>query len=397
MKTCATCLCWHKTGHSPVPRRIVSDTGVRVIEPGLEGQCHRSSPVEDFRWPLTSAGDWCAEHRTEPTMTTLESTDQIVRALDCSLRPALTPETIKILETGTPGRHPQPRHHARQELSKARGRRYGQPSPQAHQNRAKSIGRSGPFRVSFPAMTTMTNTLPKPKRRHRAVVHGTKIERRAKKPTRLGSLYEAAEDFNEAFDTVFPRPGPGYCAPKAGRPTHSSNRRPRPPCPRRQREPFPPSAQPIHHHGIKKTTAKPKKTARGTPFWSKLRRSPPARVKSSRTARPTNSTTLSGSSCSTIPAPAELTTAIKSKSPRHGTQVLDVQFQKGPVQEQGVNGGSIEALAAVVIDRLEGFQGGPYACDENADALAHFTAGLEILKARTAARQARGVEGTSVV
>ena len=103
MKTCATCLCWHKTGHSPVPRRIVSDTGVRVIEPGLEGQCHRSSPVEDFRWPLTSAGDWCAEHRTEPTMTTLESTDQIVRALDCSLRPALTPETIKILETGTPG------------------------------------------------------------------------------------------------------------------------------------------------------------------------------------------------------------------------------------------------------------------------------------------------------
>lgn len=82
---------------------------------------------------------------------------------------------------------------------------------------------------------------------------------------------------------------------------------------------------------------------------------------------------------------------------RHGTQVLDVQFQKGPVQEQGVNGGSIEALAAVVIDRLESFQGGPYACDENADALAHFTAGLEILKARTAARQARGVEGTSVV
>lgn len=82
---------------------------------------------------------------------------------------------------------------------------------------------------------------------------------------------------------------------------------------------------------------------------------------------------------------------------RHGTQVLDVQFQNGPVQEQGVNGGSIEALAAVIIDRLEGFQGGPYASLENAHALALFTAGLEILKTRTAARQARGVEGTSVV
>ncbi len=103
MKTCATCLCWHKTGHSPVPRRIVSDTGVRVILPGDEGQCHRNGPRDDFRWPLTSAGDWCAEHRTEQTMTTLESTEQIVRALDCSLDPALTPETIKILETGTPG------------------------------------------------------------------------------------------------------------------------------------------------------------------------------------------------------------------------------------------------------------------------------------------------------
>ena len=65
MKTCATCLCWHKTGHSPVPRRIVSDTGMRVILPGDEGQCHRNGPRDDFRWPLTSAGDWCAEHRTD--------------------------------------------------------------------------------------------------------------------------------------------------------------------------------------------------------------------------------------------------------------------------------------------------------------------------------------------
>lgn len=46
------------------------------------------------------------------------------------------------------------------------------------------------------------------KRRHRAVVHGTSIERRANKPTRLGSLYDAAAEFNEAFDKVFAKTRP---------------------------------------------------------------------------------------------------------------------------------------------------------------------------------------------
>ncbi len=51
-----------------------------------------------------------------------------------------------------------------------------------------------------------------------------------------------------------------------------------------------------------------------------------------------------------------------------------------------------EALLAVVIDRLEGFQAGPFNCQENADALVAAQAALQALHGRTLARIARGVE-----
>ena len=51
-----------------------------------------------------------------------------------------------------------------------------------------------------------------------------------------------------------------------------------------------------------------------------------------------------------------------------------------------------EALLAVVIDRLEGFQAGPFNCTENAVAQDHARAALNMLHARTMARIARGVE-----
>lgn len=74
---------------------------------------------------------------------------------------------------------------------------------------------------------------------------------------------------------------------------------------------------------------------------------------------------------------------------------LDIHFQEGPIKEHGVNGVSHEVLLAVVKDRLEGFQTGPFACEENGLALAHIDAALAMLKGRTAKRLARGVEGTS--
>lgn len=71
-----------------------------------------------------------------------------------------------------------------------------------------------------------------------------------------------------------------------------------------------------------------------------------------------------------------------------------VLFQNGPIKEAGVNGVTQEALLAIVADRLRCFQSGPYACKENAAALEHVERAMDLLFARTKARQARGVEGT---
>lgn len=74
-----------------------------------------------------------------------------------------------------------------------------------------------------------------------------------------------------------------------------------------------------------------------------------------------------------------------------------IQFQNGPIREHGTNGTTHEALLAILIDRVEGFQSGPYACEENASALLALQAAQGILKARTEKRLARGVEGTHKV
>lgn len=80
-----------------------------------------------------------------------------------------------------------------------------------------------------------------------------------------------------------------------------------------------------------------------------------------------------------------------------GAQLQGIEFQNGPIKEAGVNGVMDENLIAIVIDRLEGFQSGPYACQENADAKACLEAGLQHLQLRTARREARDVEGTHII
>jgi hypothetical protein len=75
----------------------------------------------------------------------------------------------------------------------------------------------------------------------------------------------------------------------------------------------------------------------------------------------------------------------------------ELSFQNGPIKEYGANGVMDENLIAIVIDRLEGFQSGPYACRENAIALTHLENALLWLNHRTAQREARGVEGTHAV
>lgn len=70
-----------------------------------------------------------------------------------------------------------------------------------------------------------------------------------------------------------------------------------------------------------------------------------------------------------------------------------ISFQNGPIAENGVNGLTQEALLAIVIDRLECFQAGPFASDYNEIALAHVRSALSVLQQRTKDRIARGVEG----
>jgi hypothetical protein len=72
-----------------------------------------------------------------------------------------------------------------------------------------------------------------------------------------------------------------------------------------------------------------------------------------------------------------------------------ISFQKGPIKEHGVNGIHNEDLIAIVMDRLEGFQAGEYACGENGMAYAYLEATLKLLRKRTDRRKAKGIEGTS--
>lgn len=105
-----------------------------------------------------------------------------------------------------------------------------------------------------------------------------------------------------------------------------------------------------------------------------------------------------------------------------------IGFQNGPIGDGGfqdMNGISNEALLAVVIDRLRGFQGenpkpegfgavagdataqvkamgvqdqwGRFRCRENAVALTHLETALMFLQKRTRDRLARGVEGSHKV
>lgn len=72
-----------------------------------------------------------------------------------------------------------------------------------------------------------------------------------------------------------------------------------------------------------------------------------------------------------------------------------IKFQNGPIKESGVNGCHQEDLLAIVIDRLEGFQSGQFACKENRLALVHVCFALDLLNRRTQERINRGVEGTN--
>ena len=75
----------------------------------------------------------------------------------------------------------------------------------------------------------------------------------------------------------------------------------------------------------------------------------------------------------------------------------EIRFQNGPINKVGVNGATNEDLIAIVIDRLQGFQSGEYACRDNALALTKLEEALMWLRHRTEERETRGVEGTHTI
>lgn len=69
-----------------------------------------------------------------------------------------------------------------------------------------------------------------------------------------------------------------------------------------------------------------------------------------------------------------------------------VKFQSGPLDAtSGPNGLTNEVLLAVVLDRLRGFQQGPFACRENALAITNLEQTLHWLGSRSRDRNLRGV------
>ena len=84
-----------------------------------------------------------------------------------------------------------------------------------------------------------------------------------------------------------------------------------------------------------------------------------------------------------------------SASSELSERVATVNFQSGPILENGINGCHHEDLLVIVLDRLQSFQKGNYSCRENALAITKIEEALHWLNHRTSNRQSRGVEGKS--
>lgn len=72
-----------------------------------------------------------------------------------------------------------------------------------------------------------------------------------------------------------------------------------------------------------------------------------------------------------------------------------IEFQKGPRTDPSARMGVLDCdLLEIVRDRLTAFQAGPYACEENAQALAHIELALLWMNKRVEDRAKRNVLGT---
>lgn len=95
-----------------------------------------------------------------------------------------------------------------------------------------------------------------------------------------------------------------------------------------------------------------------------------------------------------------------SGNPEGGVSFGDgfcISWQRGPLGSTDIgdrkppNGAFVEDVIAAVLGRLEFYQKSKFACQENADAIAHLMFALSALDERTREREARGVEGTYAI
>jgi len=75
-----------------------------------------------------------------------------------------------------------------------------------------------------------------------------------------------------------------------------------------------------------------------------------------------------------------------------------IGWQHGPLgrgtDRKEPNGAFVADVIEAAADRVRYYQSGRFACERNAKVLAHLEAALSELRARTADREARAVEGT---
>jgi len=76
---------------------------------------------------------------------------------------------------------------------------------------------------------------------------------------------------------------------------------------------------------------------------------------------------------------------------------FEIYWQDGPLgvgeERKPPNGAFVEDVIQAAIGRLEFYQQSPFACEENAKAIAALGTALQALQDRTADREKRGVEG----
>ena len=77
---------------------------------------------------------------------------------------------------------------------------------------------------------------------------------------------------------------------------------------------------------------------------------------------------------------------------------LSIEWQNGPlgrgVDRQTPNGAFVETVIAAALQRIQYYNDTKFRCRENSLAITHLEEALHWLQARTAAREARQVEGT---